>query len=440
MAETTDWRARYRDALRDMEHRERGWRDFEHALRRLVSRLCRVGTGQSPSVDATLARISRQMQLEDSDPAEIEALIKTLLDAVTANDRPQNRWEASCNAAAKLFERLSAGPMPNPTMQALATEVAVADSDEALATLLMRAADFARAQAGKLAKEREAAAAMLTRMTQRLEDIATFLDVTKADWKNSHAATLGLVQKVMSEVDGLSRAAMAASDLAPLQAVIATRLESIASHVQDFRDKQGQLYQEQMERAEKMTLRIAELENRAQDLSRSLEQERALARLDVVTGVPNRAAFEERLREELARWKRLRTPISMLFWDIDRFKTINDTYGHRTGDRVLREVAACFANRLRTNDFVARIGGEEFCTLLIGTNAEAALRVANELREAVASLKLQYHGEPLKVTVSCGITSLRDSDLKDDHAIFERADSALYRAKEAGRNMCIAAA
>ncbi|MCP5328155.1 MAG: GGDEF domain-containing protein [Steroidobacteraceae bacterium] len=439
MAEITDWKARYRDALRDMEHRERGWRDFELALRRLIGRLCRVGTGQSPSIDAALARISHQMQLEGSGPAEIEALSKTLLEAVTANDCPRNRWEASCNAAATLFERLSAGPMPDPTMQALASEVAVADSDEALAKLLMRAAEFARAQAGKLAKEREAAAAMLTRMTQRLEDIATFLDATKADWKNSQDAALGLDQKVMSEVDGLSKAAMAASDLAPLQVVIATRLESIASHVQDFRDKQGQLYQEQMERAEKMTLRVAELENRAQDLSRSLEQERALARLDVVTGVPNRIAFEERLREELARWKRLRTPISMLIWDIDRFKTINDTYGHRTGDRVLREVASCFANRLRTNDFVARIGGEEFCTLLIGTNAEAALRVANDLREAVANLNLQYHGKPLKVTVSCGITSLRDSDLKDDHAIFERADSALYRAKEAGRNMCIAA-
>jgi diguanylate cyclase len=129
----------------------------------------------------------------------------------------------------------------------------------------------------------------------------------------------------------------------------------------------------------------------------------------------------------------------MLVWDIDRFKRINDTYGHRAGDRVLREVASCFAGRLRTSDFVARIGGEEFCTLLVGTDAEAALRVANELREAIANLKLLFHGTPVRVTVSCGLTTLRDDDTADAAKIFDRADAALYRAKDAGRNLCIAA-
>ena len=200
-------------------------------------------------------------------------------------------------------------------------------------------------------------------------------------------------------------------------------------------------------------LRIAELDRLGGDINALLdelqgwqghmESENAVlahrASHDMLTALPNRAAFEERLHEELERWKRFRTPVSMLVWDIDRFKKINDTYGHRAGDRVLREVANCFANRLRASDFIARIGGEEFCTLLVGTETEAALRVANELREAVAGLKLLFHGQPVRVTVSCGVTSLRDSDGADGGTIFERADAALYRAKDGGRNLCIAA-
>ncbi len=439
MVETPDWKSRYRDAIREMEDKERAWRDFERALRRMIGRLCTLGLGLAPSVDTELTRISRQAQGEGGSATEIEDLIKSLLHAVTTNDQPRGRWTASCNAVAQLLERLSCGSTPDPAMQALATEIAAVDSDEALAKLLTRAADLARARAERLEKERSSAAAMLTQVTQRLEDVATFLSSSKADWKSSQDAAQALNSQVMSEVDGLSKEAVAATDLAPLQALIATRLESIAGHVQDFRSRQSQLFQEQAQRAEKMTLRVAELERQTRDLSSSLEKERQRARIDVVTGVPNRAAFEERLHEEIERWKRFRTPVSMLVWDIDRFKKINDTYGHRAGDRVLREVANCFANRLRTSDFVARIGGEEFCVLLVGTDTEAALRVANELREAVAGLKLLFHGEPVRVTVSCGITSLRDSDSGDGGTVFERADSALYRAKDAGRNLCIAA-
>ena len=439
MVETPDWKARYRDAIREMEDQARDWRELEQALRRLVGRLCTLGMGMAPSVDAELVKISRASQNEGGRAADVDALVKSLLHAVTTNDQPRGRWTASCSAVAALLERLSVGTTPDPVMQALAAQVAAADSDETLAELLKKAAELAKDRADKLEKERTTAAAMLTQVTQRLEDVATYLAGSKEDWKTSQAAAQVLDHKVLSEVDGLSKEASRATDLAPLQAQIATRLESISSHVQDFRSKQAKLFQDQAQRNEKMTLRVAELERQTRDLSSSLEKERQRARIDVVTGVPNRAAFEERLHEELERWKRFRTPVSMLVWDIDHFKKVNDTYGHRAGDRVLREVANCFANRLRASDFIARIGGEEFCTLLVGTDAEAAMRVANELREAVANLKLLFHGQPVRVTVSCGVTTLRDTDAGDGGMIFERADAALYRAKDGGRNLCIAA-
>jgi diguanylate cyclase len=438
MVETPDWKARYRDAIREMEDHERNWRDLERSLRRMVGKLCTLGMGMAPTIDAELLKISRQSQ-NDAPAAEIEDLMKSLLHAVTTNDQPRGRWNASCSAVATLLERLSTGTTPDPAMQALAAEIKEVDSDDALAALLTRAAELARERADQLEKERATAAAMLTQVTQRLEDVATYLTGSKADWQTNQDATQALNSQVLREVHGLSKEANAATDLAPLQALIGTRLESISTHVHKFREKQEKLFHDQSSRAEKMTLRVAELERQTRDLSTSLEKERQRARLDVVTGVPNRAAFEERMTEELERWRRFKTPVSMLIWDIDRFKKINDTYGHRAGDRVLREVASCFAGRLRASDFVARIGGEEFCTLLVGTEAEAALRVANELREAVSNLKLLFHGTPVRVTVSCGLTTLRDTDTGDATRIFDRADAALYRAKDAGRNLCIAA-
>ncbi len=438
MVETPDWKARYRDAIREMEDQARNWRDLERALRRMVGKLCTLGMGMAPTIDAELLKISRQAQ-QDAPTAEIEELMKSLLHAVTSNDQPRGRWNASCEAVAALLERLSTGATPDPAMQALAAEIKAVDSDEALAQLLGRAAALAHERADRLEKERATAAAMMTQVTQRLEDVATYLTGSKADWKSSQDATQALNSRVLHEVDGLSKEAISATDLAPLQSLISTRLESISSHVHAYREQQQKLFEDQASRADKMTLRVAELETQARDLSTSLEKERQRARLDVMTGVPNRAAFEERMAEELERFRRFHTPVSMLIWDIDRFKSINDTYGHRAGDRVLREVANCFAGRLRASDFIARIGGEEFCTLLVGAEPEAAMRVANELREAVSNLKLLFHGKPLRVTVSCGITSLRESDSGDSTKVFDRADGALYRAKDGGRNMCIAA-
>jgi diguanylate cyclase len=438
MVESPDWKARYRDAIREMEDHERNWRDLEKSLRRMVGKLCTLGMGTAPTIDAELLKISRQAQ-QDAPAAEIEDLMKSLLHAVIANDQPRGRWNSSCDAVAALLDRLSTGATPDPAMQALAAEIKTVDSDEALAPLLGRAAELARDRADRLEKERATAAAMLTQVTARLEDVATYLTGSKTDWKSSQEATQALNTRVLTEVHGLSKETDAATALAPLQDLISSRLESISSHVLEFRETQEKLYTDQSSRAEKMTLRVAELERQTRDLSTTLEKERQRARLDAVTGVPNRAAFEERIAEELERWRRFRTPVSMLVWDIDRFKKINDTYGHRAGDRVLREVANCFAGRLRASDFVARIGGEEFCTLLVGTDAESALRVANELREAVANMKLLFHGAPVRVTVSCGLTTLREDDTADAAKIFDRADAALYRAKDAGRNLCIAA-
>jgi diguanylate cyclase len=148
-------------------------------------------------------------------------------------------------------------------------------------------------------------------------------------------------------------------------------------------------------------------------------------------------AFDERFAQEVARCARGGGTVSVLLWDLDHFKVINDRFGHRVGDGVLREVARCLIRELRAEDLVARIGGEEFATLLIGATVDQALKRADELRAAIAALKLHVHGTPIHVTVSCGATEIRPSDSVE--SLFDRADAALYRAKKSGRNLCTAA-
>jgi len=190
-------------------------------------------------------------------------------------------------------------------------------------------------------------------------------------------------------------------------------------------------------RAERMRTRIADLERETMELHSKLASEKQDARLDPLTGVANRKSFEERFAQEIARKPRADAPMAMLLWDIDSFKFINDSYGHRAGDRVLQSVAACFMAAVRSGDFVARIGGEEFVVLLSGLELADALRTANQVRSAVEALRFHFRGTPVRVTVSCGVTELQEHDAAE--SAFDRADSALYRAKHGGRNLCVAA-
>jgi len=186
-----------------------------------------------------------------------------------------------------------------------------------------------------------------------------------------------------------------------------------------------------------MRSRIAELERETSELHSRLDSEKQGARIDPLTGIANRKAFEEHFAQETARKPRAESSIVMLLWDLDNFKLINDSYGHRAGDRVLQSVAACFMSAVRGNDFVSRIGGEEFVMLLNGAKMAQALLIADQVRSAVEALRFHFRGTPVRVTVSCGLTELQENDIAG--AAFDRADAALYRAKNNGKNVCVAA-
>jgi diguanylate cyclase (GGDEF)-like protein/PAS domain S-box-containing protein len=177
---------------------------------------------------------------------------------------------------------------------------------------------------------------------------------------------------------------------------------------------------------------------------RLFEQARELANKDDLTGLPNRRRFFELATKEYGRARRYHKQVSLLLFDIDHFKDVNDVHGHRAGDRLLRRLAEVCRAELRESDFLGRMGGEEFAVLLPETGLDVAADVANRLREAVSTIPIDSDRarsrEPRTVTISAGVTQLDTAKVEAAESLdsaYERADRALYQAKALGRNAVV---
>jgi len=161
------------------------------------------------------------------------------------------------------------------------------------------------------------------------------------------------------------------------------------------------------------------------------DQTRRLAASDVLTGLLNRRGFEDAARAIFGSARRHGRSLAVVVIDIDRFKEVNDLYGHPAGDCVLRAFARCLRENVARRDLVARIGGEEFAVIMADVDAEAALCAADALREKIGAMTIDC-GTPIRITASLGLAAYESGE--DLHTVLGRADRALYRSKNLGRN------
>jgi two-component system, cell cycle response regulator len=173
--------------------------------------------------------------------------------------------------------------------------------------------------------------------------------------------------------------------------------------------------------------------------ARLLDDLRRLSLTDGLTNVGNRRAFDDALRVEIAQARRQRGELALVLVDLDHFKRINDTHGHRAGDEVLAAVAARFGSLVRASDRLFRYGGEEFALLLTGEGSRAGLGAARRLVRGVGQRPLAANGRRVALTCSAGVSSLRSSDRLDGSDLVLRSDAALYSAKREGRNRAVCA-
>ena len=157
--------------------------------------------------------------------------------------------------------------------------------------------------------------------------------------------------------------------------------------------------------------------------------------LDSLTQVFNRAAFDERLELAYKRWLRYQTPLCLAIIDIDHFKSVNDRFGHLAGDKALKVIARAMSRTLRETDFIAHYGGEEFLILLPGVDESSCMTPLEKLKSVVKNIPFRFKDDKVEITISIGVTLFRSGDSSMD--VFDRADKALYEAKNGGRKRII---
>jgi diguanylate cyclase (GGDEF)-like protein len=187
--------------------------------------------------------------------------------------------------------------------------------------------------------------------------------------------------------------------------------------------------------ARQIEIRENELHQRTAELENTCRQVQILAMTDPLTAIANRRCFFDTLEQQFSSILHNFRPISLLILDIDRFKTINDTYGHQAGDKVLLELAGIIEKSTRSDDLAARIGGEEYALLLPNTSSAEAVMIAYRIEKCLANHEFILDtNKPISVTVSMGICTLSQFPCLDKEKLYNYADQALYHSKHIGRN------
>ena len=264
----------------------------------------------------------------------------------------------------------------------------------------------------------------------------------------SHATNNSESQKQQSELQRAAERAMMASqriqDLAKNMVcdvdAHATKVERISTDLQSIAEDHasedgdavfaaiGRMIDANSELQARLALAEKQIAAQASDL-RSYETE---ARTDSLTGLANRRAFDDELGRRFAEWQRRHTPFSLMILDIDHFKKFNDSHGHLAGDEVLRYVGKVLVKTARQMDLPCRYGGEELAAILPATDIQEARVAAERFRKAIEAAVVKFDGKALSVTASVGVTRVASDD--DAAHLIRRADEALYKSKESGRN------
>lgn len=274
--------------------------------------------------------------------------------------------------------------------------------------------------------------AYLKQLNERLEAFQNNLQAASEGHAEGRSAADDLHSQLREHVDGLQNSVQDAVDLNSLKHLLENRLEGLLGAMDQHQQQRNAREQEVSAHLQGLAERIAQMEQQAQDYREHLEEQRQKALIDPLTGLPNRAAWGERLQHEVEQWQNHGKPLLIAMLDLDHFKRINDGYGHLAGDKVLKIIAAQLRKHLRPVDFIARFGGEEFVLLMPDTPLAAGVQGVERLRSAIEACPFHFKGEPVTITLSIGVSAFRPGDRSDQ--VLKRADEALYQAKHRGRN------
>lgn len=242
---------------------------------------------------------------------------------------------------------------------------------------------------------------------------------------------------LMDELNDLENTVGISFKIEELKEVVTSKLTLIKSAVMKKKENDSSLKANLNEDINSLRAEFEGLKKEALDAKTQAENLEREIFMDPLTGSMNRRAYEKRIKEEFDRYVRYKRIFSILIFDVDHFKKINDTYGHSTGDTVLTEIIKRVNPLIRESDMLARFGGEEFVVIMPETDKNGGTEVADKLRKTVENIEFIHRDEKFHITISVGVTEVRPQD-KSPLDLFNRMDTALYEAKGSGRNKTVA--
>ncbi len=272
----------------------------------------------------------------------------------------------------------------------------------------------------------------LKTLNTRIVRVNEFINQTLKFSKNSNADSKQLNLDLSSNISNIKDSLSNSKTLEEAKTTVFAHMDSISNQINQFCIKQENNSEALVTQMDRLTEQLRATEDEASRLKDDLAEQRLRAQTDPLTGLPNRYSYNERLTQEYNRWRRYRNSLTLVIGDIDLFKNVNDQHGHSFGDQVLKNIAEFLSAGIRESDFIARFGGEEFVILLPETHIVDATRAMNKLRQGISKLPINNNGETVPISMSFGLSEFENHDTAKD--VFVRADKALYRAKEKGRN------
>ena len=281
--------------------------------------------------------------------------------------------------------------------------------------------------------ERKHSTLFLTKLNSQLEEVHSHFAITLSEGQSIVDARSHLGQHITGELRAIGEHLFSQNN-AQLKADIELRMRSV-NHILIQHDRLQERDHTLLQRMSEMNQQIQTLKGEAESFKLQLNAQNDKLFVDSLTQIHNRAGMDQRLDIEYRQWLRYETPLCIAMLDIDYFKEINDKYGHLAGDKALRLIARALQQSLRESDFVARFGGEEFVVLLTNTRRENIEKPLQKLRKKIKNIPFRFKEESVTITISLGATLFKQGD--SIHSALERADQALYRAKQAGRDQIV---
>ncbi|SPF35452.1 putative Diguanylate cyclase [Syntrophobacter sp. SbD1] len=293
--------------------------------------------------------------------------------------------------------------------------------------------DFITEASDKVSIRQKDLVDLISELTRNLVEVENFVTASYSDASEVFRGSKAFAETLENNVREITASLQTTHSTHELKSLITSKLEGI-------KEKSRKKLQADAKQLMKLAGQVKELKSQLKSIRtqiskahRRAEQMEQVSLLDTVTGIANRRAYQKYIREKWAEYKLTKGAFSILMVDVDNFKSINDLYGHWTGDKCLAQLAKRLKVNLRGTDFLARCGGDEFIIVLPETEAQGAETVAQKMCEHVQRTRFLFRGERITLTISIGVSTVNEAD-QNIKSTFERADRGLYKTKENGRN------